>query len=343
MTRLISHSEASTLLSCEARHDFRYVGQLAGTALRRKASRPILRDGRAWGAGVAAMHSHALQTDALVLGHQAIDASLEEDADEQRELGLHDPAEFAEQQQTLHGLLDHYAATTDPLPIETPERELQVPIPSRTGRRRSNAYRLQCFMDGVHIDPDGRVWIVEYKLRKRLTDLWLISLSRQIRWEAWAWREHAGVEVAGVIVDERLKQVPKPARMLANGQPSHAKDQLTTPHLYREACARARACEPSPDTIEALAQRRWQQRERVIFRPGELDEAGRQLVSVARQVNDFDSGRLFPVRNPSQPNCAGCDYRDICGNPDDVDLVEMLYERVEAKRDRETNDRKVAA
>jgi hypothetical protein len=331
--RLLSHTETTAVLTCQAQHDFRYVGQLAGSALRPRTAAPLLRQGRAWGRGVATWHQHHDEIDGLVLAATAIHDSLEEDAEQQRAAGLYLADEHDAARARLVGMLEHYAAHTEPLPITRPEHELNVPIPSRRGQRRSNAYRLQAFLDGLHADSHGRLWIVEYKLRGQLSSLAQITLSRQTRWAAWAWREQTGQDVTGVIVDERLNELPKPARILKNGTASHAKDQLTTPELYLQAC-RDTGVPALRETADALAQRRWQLREPIIFRAGELEEAAMQLVSAGRLIHQLDTHQLYPIRNPSPAHCGGCAFRDVCPDPTSADLVDALFERVPAKCDR---------
>lgn len=331
MSRSLSHSEIASLLDCQAQHDFRYVGRLASDALAPKTTAPLLSRGRAWGAGVAAYHATPGVIDGLEAGQAALAESLEEDAHEQRENGLYDPDQHVQTHAELGSTLTHYIATSTQLPITRLEHELDVAIPSRTGRRRSNAYRLLCRLDGVHQDTEGRWWIVEFKLRNQLWSLEQITLSRQIRWYAWAWRETTGIEPAGVIVDERLNVVPAPVKFNQDGRPS--KVQSCQPDDYQAACEETDT-PLDPNVYERLIAKVWQHRHRVLFRTGELDEVGWQLVSAARLVHDLESGRLFPIRNPSRMRCPGCAYREICPDPGDTALVDALFERVVAKRDR---------
>lgn len=340
MIRALSHSESQTVFDCEYRHAFAYTGHLTGgEVLHRKTAAPRLRDGRAWGRGLATYREHQLETDGVVFAHEAIDLALDEDATEQRKAGVYDLDVDRQARDRLHLLLDHHVSIAPPLVIERPEHELLVGIPSRTGRRRSSRYRLRAYLDGLHQDEHGW-WLYEAKLRGQLTPLELLVLGRQLRWYAYAARELFDIEPVGVIVEERLNEVPKPARVNRgrgkDPQPvaSHAKDQLTTPELYREACART-GVEPEPETVEALAARRWFQLERVVFRPGELDEAGRQLVSTAQLIHELDSGARVPVRNPGRARCPGCPFREICAHPSDVDLVDALYDRRPPKRARD--------
>ena len=325
MQRALSHSEVSTALDCWAKHAFAYTGALTGgTALSPKRTAPLLRDGRAWGAGVAAFHAGQS-------GFPAIVRSLQEDADEQREHGLYDEESFASTLGKLDRTFRHYIELTEPLGLCAIEHELMVPIPSRLGRRHSTKYRLHCFLDGVHRDDEGREWIVEFKFRGRLSDDRQIALSRQIRWYAWAWREHTGHEPAGVIVDERLNFPPAAVRLNKDGSPS--KVQSCTPAAYEHACKSA-GTEPDDGVLVGLRSKEWQKRTTIMFRPAELDEAGFQLVSAGSLIHQLDSERLYPIRNPSPARCPSCQFRDICDVPEDRPLVDSLFKRVTPKHER---------
>lgn len=324
--RAISHSEVDALLSCEARHAFAYTGALtSGATLSPRSTAPILRDGRAWGAAVAAYHAEGHSTSAL---HRALSA----DADEQRAEGVYDEATFASILNKLSWMMEHYVRVEpERLTLIERERELLIPIPSRTRRQRSNFYRLHAFLDGVHIDGYGRVWIVEFKLRGRLQSLQQITLNRQIRWYAWAWREHTGRAPAGVIVDERLNELPASVAFNKNGAVS--KQQGCTEEAYVAACE-SREQEPDEDVRARLRAKSWQQRHRILLRPDELDEAGEQLTSAAKLTGLMDSGHLYPIRNPSPARCPGCPYKEICADPHG-ELLDALFHRRPPKRDRD--------
>jgi hypothetical protein len=329
--RAISYTEGSTMLRCQAQHDFQYGDRLAGSSLRPKDTPTILREGRAWGRAVAALH----ETGDLERAQAALGESLmEEDADGQREAGTFDREAFSAMSTKLLAIVGHYALSASILPLERPEHELLVPLPSRSGKGSSNRYKLHTFFDGLHTDEHGRVWIVEFKLRGRLSSVEQIANSRQVRYYAWAWFIATGQRVAGVIVDERLNEIPKPARILKSGKPSHAKDQLCTPEAYEQACLDAEEG-PRIDVMEALEARRWQQRVPIFLTDAEVDEAGTELVSLAKQIQALDAHDVYPVRDVRAQNCNGCRFRDICNHPEDADLVDALFDRVPPKRDRD--------
>lgn len=324
MIRLLSVSEASTLMDCPWRWDLAYGGHLAGSTLKPKTTPMLLSQGRAWGRAMAELHSNWDRTDQMVLAQTAIRESLAEDADQQREHSLYDPEAHAEALLLQLACLQHYFATQELLPLHGAETELVLSLPAN--QRHSNRYKLQCYLDGLHDDEHG-TWVVEFKWRKsRLMTMELAARQRQLRWYAWAWREKLGREPVGVILDERLGVAPPPVRINKNG--SVSRTQSCTVEDYM------RAGGLDADILVQLRAREWQARRRITFRPGELDQAGAELRSVARLTQQYDSGLLTPVRNPNERNCSGCRYRMICDDPWDSDLVDALFGRAPAKRDR---------
>ena len=335
-------------MDCTARHAFAYTGHLTdGQVLKRKHDHVRLREGRAWGRAVAALHSTTDRLDGLLRAFNALHDALEEDAAQQREHGLYLEHDHHDLVVKLGALLEHYAATTSRMRVFAPETEMVVPLPSRTGKARSNRYAFHGYLDALtdtYTDYDGYLLIVEYKLRDRLTDPAQIRRSQQIRRYAWAAEQTLGRPVHGVIVDERLNEVPKPARWVKGKKktdpervPSHAKDQLTTRELYEEACALG-GVDPDLETAAALGQRVWQQRVPVVFRRSEIVQAGRELVSAAQLIAQLDSGVLFPVRNTSPMRCNGCPFNEICQTPDDRELVDLHFDRKQPKRLRTTEE-----
>lgn len=192
------------------------------------------------------------------------------------------------------------------------------------GRR----FGYRCYFDGLSRDEHGRLWLVEFKLRGKLTTYGAAVLGRQLRWYAWAYRERTGEEIAGAILDERLRELPKPVKINKDGTPS--KRQSCTPQEYTDACERA-GVTPDYEVLGKLAAKQWSVRHEIVFMPGELDEVARQMRTVATMVDALDHGRMYPVRNPSGARCNGCAFLDICGAPHDAQLIDTLFRRVPPK------------
>jgi hypothetical protein len=336
--RLLSYTEISRAMTCQAQWDFSYGDQLAASSLRPKTIVPYLQEGRAFGAAAAAYHAE-LTGEAAVF---AMDASLEADAERQREFGVFDEDAYVSMRTRLLAILLHYIETTDDWRADPEtEHELLTPIPSRTGGI-SNRYRLLAYIDATK-QIEGRTWLVEFKLRSTLSKAEMIQLWRQTRIYAWAWWQVTGEKPAGVEVIERLNEPPQPVRMVKGKRksdpelvPSHARSQMTTPEAYLDACLEYEVV-PIPNTLEELRARRWQQTFPIQFRDGELEEAGRELVSAAKLIQMLDSAELYPVRNAKPQNCRGCQFKEICPAPD-PGLVDALFERVPAKQDRDPEE-----
>ena len=337
MSRSLSFSEVSTAQTCSARWDFSYGGRLAGSTLKSRHVQPILSDGRAWGAGVAAWHERSGQT--LLAYVEALDvmrASLDEDLAFMKAAGVMTNATLDQRNDAvgrLERMFHHYTSLCEPLANLTRlEDTIDVPIPSRSGKRASSRYRFGAKIDGYTDDGVAGLgeWIVEFKLRKKLNPRWFIELSPQYKWYAWARQRESGHRVVGIVVDERLNAIPRLPKILKDGRVSSDKEQLTTVPFYLAAC-NERGQDPDPETVLALQTRTWQQRVFVLYRPDELVEAGLELVSAAKDIRDLDSGELYPVRNASQIVCNGCRFKRICKDPTGS-LVDELFIRTTPKR-----------
>jgi hypothetical protein len=272
-------------------------------------------------------------------GMGALRGALEEDADDLRAAGVYNATEHDDMTTRLADMLWHYASTSEPLNTFGAETELRVPIPSRTGRQASSRYVFVGYLDQL-ARIRGLLYILEYKLRGRLSTHEQAARGRQYRRYAWAAERALGEPVAGVILDERLNEVPKPARWVKGRKkdegmvPSHATNQMCTAEAYVEACAEG-GVDPDPGTVAYLEQRRWQVRHTLTFRRSEIVEAGRELVSAANLIGQLDSGALWPVRNESTLRCGGCQFREPCANTSDTDLIDLGFVRTTPKRDRE--------
>lgn len=330
MKRVLSHSEVSTAYDCQYRHAFQYTGVLTGgDALKPKRVHVNLREGRAWGAGIAAWH----YTGDTSAAHAAMARSLAADAEELQDAGFYDAQEHHAMKNKLAAILEHEITTSGRLDMQSMEEHLHVPLRTAKGRR-STAYEFEGYLDGIVHDDAGRVWIWEAKLRKQLSSLDQVARSPQLRRYAWAYREQFGVNPAGIILDERLNAAPSEVKFNQNG--SVSKVQSCAHDAYLAACHQAEQ-EPDVDVYRQLKAKRWGERHRVFLTELEVTRAGRELGSAARLIHHLEqSGNakdwLDPVPNPNPMRCPGCSFKEICGAPYDPELIDALYLRVPPKR-----------
>ena len=88
--------------------------------------------------------------------------------------------------------------------------------------------------DGIAIDENGNLWIMEYKTAKAFMTQ-NFETDRQITAYCWAASCLFNRPVVGVIYQQHKKQVPDLPRQLSNGTYSMAETQNTTHKLYRDA------------------------------------------------------------------------------------------------------------
>ena len=341
--RSISYSEVASALHCPAQHDFAYGDRLAGSSLVERELAPPLERGRAWGATIAAYHQALTYADLIpeLVAEAALWKSLREMSEPQRKAGVYNDEQAQELEHRIWGIFEHYTSVSEPLYVVALEGRLDVALPALTGPRSSPYYRFHGYVDARTWESPS--YLVEYKLRDRLTPVPILVRQRQVRDYAWAYQKQTGIEIAGVWVDETLNAIPGPARIVQAKRKdqgidgltvSHASDQLTTPERYIKACYMYGE-KPVGDTLKALKARKWHQRVPIHFRPSELEEVGHELRSAARLIRDLDSGDLYPIRNATVMTCQGCRFREICDNPEDTEVVDALFDREPAKRYRD--------
>lgn len=258
-----------------------------------------------------------------------------------------------------------------PIPARTPRG--WVAGEAYGGYRNSSKYRYLAKLDG-HATYRDHPAIAEFKFRGQLTELAVVELQPQYRWYAWAYAREIGWDgPVSVLVDERLSVAPNEARLVKAaakdsmcpvcheppGMPcaaisgddllrrgsfhaqrkelvtvSSAVDQVTTVGLYERACFDNRAFVDN-NVLAALRSREWGKRHVLTFTPSQLAEAGLELTSAARKVASLDRGDEYPIRNGSVQNCRGCRFKEICSDPRNTFVVDSIFERRPAKRNRE--------
>lgn len=220
-SRSISHSELEAAQTCEAAWDFKYGGHLAGSTLKQRTVPTILSGGSAWGAMLAAWHGNSGNLLAKMEAYAAMTASLDADWRQMQDRGVLIPGVLDKRvdlELKLGAMFEHYTTLCEPfLNLTKIEGEIDVPIPARSGKGSSSMYRFGGRIDGFTLDSRGE-WLWECKLRGNITPREYVELGRQYIRYAWArWRE-TGHPIVGIIIEERLNDVPKPARLVQAGK-----------------------------------------------------------------------------------------------------------------------------
>lgn len=329
LTRSISQSEVADLMQCPARWSFAH-GHLAGHPIRPMHTALRLREGRAWGAAVQAWHTRVegeANLDPIVRAHAAlVDSLMDDQAFMERNGQAVDEEEFNTTAEKLEAALIQYVATSQRLNLVGSEVQLEM--------AHEDGWTYRCHLDGVHMDEDGYLWVVEFKLRDpgNFTPLEVVQLWRQVRWYALAldgYGDNAGADIVrGVIVDERLNGAPKPVRLNKDRHVSAVQSCMLEEYLA--ACDGdprygSLVTEPNEKTVAQLTAKVWQQRHAVLFTASEMHEALLELESAADLIGLYDGGRLRPIRNPSPRNCGYCPFNAICPDPSDERLRDSLY------------------
>lgn len=196
--------------------------------------------------------------------------------------------------------------------------------------------------------PHKGLWIVDHKTSASPWNDRGLDFDDQVTgycYVVWRW---TGIIPRGVILNILIKQEPKPPRILAKGDLSTAKDQLTTPDMYRAALRDHGLLLPGSGRIatdkheacmKALLERGWDP----FFQRLEVTRNIYELMSFEQRLWDeymdmsealIGDAPLYP--NPSSMLCPRCPVNRIClamedgSDPDDV--IENQYRQGEDRK-----------
>jgi hypothetical protein len=114
-------------------------------------------------------------------------------------------------------MVEHYFATYGANPIHpyrylTAEMSFRIPLP----QIGPNVF-LVGTMDGVAVDFQGRIYLVERKTASQKSDAKWLPTDPQLNGYVWALQALTGEKVAGILYDVLLKKLPKTPRLLQSG------------------------------------------------------------------------------------------------------------------------------
>jgi hypothetical protein len=305
--RHTSWSEISTWSACRMRWYFAYHRNLRP---RRTATHITV--GSLAHVGLAALHSGRPWPAAILA---EAEAQMDNLFDEQRD-------ELADAAGLASRLVDRYARTIwrPDWTVLDVEKRFGVRIP-RTG------VVLLGYMDAVIQEPDGSVWLAEFKFPKsRFRSPDDLELDGQIGAYQWAARR-LGYNVVGTKFIQVLAKDPTTPKMNKDGSLSRA--AITCDWDTYAACVQAAGLNPL-DYLDMRAKLSGVQLqvETLLYRPDrEIERFGRDLQQRVLEMRR-KTKRIY--RNENVFNCGMCQFREPCvevmKGGDVETLLAMAYE-----------------
>jgi hypothetical protein len=243
-----------------------------------------------------------------------------------RRLGFGLPDDWEEQTELAQGILEHYLIWCQHREMHKtvwidgePQCEIKCEIPLPV--EPPEGYDIvvyQLTLDRL-VEIDGEFWITDYKFYKTFSQA-MLDMDAQMSAYIWGASTIFEKPIAGAILHEFRKEVPHEARILSTGKISHAKDQLTTQRIYREAlinmygdvdnapmmnvrCLNDLAAQESPERDKFIKRSRTRRNEM------QMQAEGTKVLMEAEDMTNPDLP-LYP--NPTRDCSWDCDLQDIC-------------------------------
>ncbi len=227
------------------------------------------------------------------------------------------------------------------VPIVDPET--REPIAGSHGETAHLSARIDMLTERK--TPKKGLWIVDHKTAAQAPNDRGLDFDDQVTgycYVVWRW---TGMIPRGVVYNVLIKCEPKEPRILKDGKLSTAKDQLTTPDLYREALQDHKLIMPGGTIVteqhaaclEALLARGWDP----FFRRFEVTRNEQQMLNFERRLlqehddmtDAIDDGKLYP--NPSTFHCPMCSVKNIClAHEDGSDVGDVIEHQYRVAPDR---------
>lgn len=193
--------------------------------------------------------------------------------------------------------------------------------------------------------PRKGLWIVDHKTAAGPPNDKGLDFDSQVTGYSYVLWRRTGIIPRGVLYNVLIKSVPEMPRILKNGDISTAKDQNTTPDLYRTALqerglmrgGKVTSVKHS-DCLEALLVRGWDSFYRRFEPTRNLDELvsfERRLVAEYRDMSTAKDETSYVYPNPSPRRCPYCPVNPLCQAIEDgSDADGVLTSRFRQKPDR---------
>jgi hypothetical protein len=243
--------------------------------------------------------------DGLEIAQKAAGTLLAEDMVRMDDLGI--PYDMDEQQEVIalvYRTLEQHDRIAEKLNITELEKELECTV---------NGVTFVGHVDGMHTDIEGKLWIVEFKMRKVLSDLWYVYFMRQLRWYSYM-AKCMGLPIAGFIYDETCHEFPSPLIFTQKG----ALDRRYTYSVADLEALEERSAgmHPIPEDVWQRARNKdYHARQIIHFTDTDYADIEAEMSNVALRMREAYNTNIYPIRNPNTNRCPGCAFKDICFEP----------------------------
>ena len=270
-------------------------------------------------------------------------------------LPVENEEDYAERLKILQGMLEHYfiwAPQNDQFTPRHIEIEFEVPIERPDGSRMTlynnedahlatdhHNVVYQGRLDGIVEDPTGRYWILEHKTTGQMGRTDWLDVDAQVSSYAWAIQKQLGIQVAGIIYSQALKDFPTPPKMLKRTTEgrnfSVNRQQRTTYQMYMETLEKhGESTEHYGEFLQFLSEKPnpFFRRVQIHRNEASLEFVGRNIYMEATEM--LSDPNIYP--SPSYFNCNNCRFLEPCiaqqnGYDHQFILDELFVDRKEAQ------------
>lgn len=192
---------------------------------------------------------------------------------------------------------------------------------------------------------DGEYWIQDWKFYKQFSQAQL-DYDQQLSAYIWAAYSTFEVPIAGGILHEFVKKVPKAPKILSNGKLSTAKTQGTTHGMYRDKLIQMYgSVEKSPrgniECLNDLAMQESPDRDNYIRRTKTVRTELQQRAEgtkILMEAADMCNPDLPLYPNPTRDCSWDCQLQDVCLMVDRDDDWEHALNDLTVQRTQEAGD-----
>ncbi len=195
------------------------------------------------------------------------------------------------------------------------------------------------------MEIDGEYWIQDWKFYKQFGSADL-SFDGQLSAYIWAAQSMYEKPIAGGILHEFVKKVPKAPRILASGKISTAESQGTTHRMYREALIKVygsveRATNSHLKCLNLLGAQENENRDNFIRRTRTRRTEMQQRAEgtkILMEAQDMCNPDLPLYPNPTRDCSWDCQHSDICLMMDRDDDWSFQLEDTTVQRTQEAGE-----